>query len=221
MRRELREVLADTLESQGLDPDRLTWIGNGDGYYCLIPSDIAPPHVALDQLVTELGIQLRTHRETADFANRLRLRVAVHSGLLYSEPDGSYVGVPLLDCARLLNADIGRELLNQYPEADLVLLLTDSFYQDVVGSGTSIDPDRFQRIQFDVRDVARTGWAYVPGVGPPTSADPASPAGHGGVHISGDGITFHGPIAGRDVFSGRDHSDGVGPPPGPEFPTDR
>jgi class 3 adenylate cyclase len=199
MRRDLREILSETLERQGLDPARLTRIDEGDGYRYLIPADVAPPHAALDPFVARLGIELRMHRESASEANRLRLRVAVHSGLLYAEPGGSYTGVPLKDCARLLDADAGRELLAGHPEADLVLLLTDSFYRDVVGSGTSLDPDAFRPIRIAVKETDRAGWAYLPNVAPHASAPaPSRPPAGSGVWIAGDRNTFHGPIVGRD-----------------------
>jgi hypothetical protein len=206
MRRDLREILADTLERQGLDAARLTRIDDGDGFRFLIPADVAPPHDALDPFIGRLSIELRMHRQAANEANRLRLRVAVHSGLLYAEPEGTYTGVPLKDCARLLDADAGRELLDEHPGADLVLLLTDSFYSDVVGSGTSLDPNAFRPIRISVKETDRPGWAYLPGVVPAAVPPPPGPVpspvpeaeARSGVWISGGGNTFHGPIVGGD-----------------------
>lgn len=192
MRRDLREILAGTLELQGLDPERLTSIDDGDGYRYLIPADVAPPQAALDPFVGRLGIELRMHREAASETHRLRLRVAVHSGLLYAEPEGTWTGVPLKDCARLLDADAGRNLLADHPAADLVLLLTDPFYRDVVGSGTTLDPTAFQPIQVSVKETDRTGWAYLPDVTPAAPPPPpASPVGpQSGVWITGDHNTI-------------------------------
>jgi hypothetical protein len=212
MRRDLREILSNALEAQGLEPARLTHIDDGDGFRYLIPADVAPPHAALDPFIGRLGIELRMHREAANEANRLRLRIAVHSGLLYPEAEGTYTGVPLKDCARLLNADAGRELLDEHPGADLVLLLTDSFYSDVVGSGTTLDPKAFRPIRIRVKETDRTGWAYLPNVVPdpagspaPGAARPAAPSSpvpeaeaRSGVWIAGDRHTFHGPIVGGD-----------------------
>ena len=200
MRRDLREMLFETLERQGLDPARLTRIDDGDGYRYLIPADVAPPQAALDPFIGRLAIELRIHREAANEASRLRLRVAVHSGLLYAEPEGTYTGVPLKDCARLLDAEAGRVLLTQHPEADLVLLLTDPFYRDVVGSGTTLDPKAFQPIRISVKETDRPGWAYLPDVVPAAANKPpsAEPEAQSGVWIMGDRNTFHGPIVGRD-----------------------
>ena len=206
MRRDLREILSETLERQGLDPARLTRIDDGDGFRYLIPADVAPPHAALDPFIERLGIELRIHREAANQASRLRLRIAVHSGLLYAEPEGTYTGVPLKDCARLLDADAGRDLLSAHPEADLVLLLTDPFYRDVVGSGTTLDPKSFRPIRISVKETDRTGWAYLPPGVPAAVSKPAAPvakaapvaeaAPRSGVWVQGDRNTFNGPIVG-------------------------
>jgi hypothetical protein len=216
----LREILSETLERRGLDPAGLA--GTGDGFRYLIPSDVARPHAAFDPFVGELATGLRAHRE----AGRLRLRVAVHSGVLYAEPGGAYTGVPLTECARLLEADAGRDLLAGHPEADLVLLLTDPFYRDVVGSGTSsgrgasFNSGAFRPILVDGSD--RKAWAYVsdvvpvaaadrspqsspPQSSPPQSSPPQSsptpvPAVQASsvVWIAGDRHTFNGPIVGGD-----------------------
>jgi len=194
MRRDLREILSETLERQGLDPARLTRVDDGDGYRYLVPADVAPPHAALDPFIGRLGIELRMHR------------VAVHSGLLYAEPEGTYTGVPLKDCARLLDADAGRDLLAAHPEADLVLLVTDPFYREVVGSGASLDPNAFRAIRVSVKETDRTGWAYLPNVAPAAAGEPMSPAptieAPSGVSIVGDRNTFHGPIVGGDYRHG-------------------
>lgn len=171
MRRDLREILAGTLDRQGIDITRLTTIDDGDGFRVLLPASVAP-HAALDPFVGRLGIELRMHREAASADNRLRLRVAVHSGLLFAEPGGTYTGTPLKDCARLLDAPAGRDLLRANPRADMVLLVSDIFYRDVVAGNTSLDPAAFQRIPVKVKETDRYAWAYLPGTSPPAS--PAS-----------------------------------------------
>jgi hypothetical protein len=166
MRADLREMLADTLSRQNIDETAPTTLDDGDGFRLLLPSTI-PPHSLLDPFLSRLGIELRAHRAASNEANRLRLRVALHSGLLFREPSGSYAGTALKDCARLLDAQAGRDLLTENPGADMVVLLTDFFHQEVVAGGRSLDPGWFQRIQIKVKETNRYGWAYVPGVPPP------------------------------------------------------
>jgi hypothetical protein len=166
MRADLRNILDDTLRRQRFDVEDVTWLDDGDGFRLIAPAGIAP-HALVGPFVDQLGVELRAHREAAASANRLRLRVALHSGLLFREPSGSFFGTPLKDCARLLDADAGRRLLDDHPQADLVLLLTDVFYRDVVLSGTTRDPATFQRIEIKVKETDAYGWAYVPSVTPP------------------------------------------------------
>ncbi|MEU4619995.1 hypothetical protein AB0G04_08435 [Actinoplanes sp. NPDC023801] len=176
MRTDLWRILTGTLTRQGIDVTTLTTLDDGDGYRFLLPASI-PPHSLIEPFLGRLGIELRRHREAASAANRLRLRVAVHSGLLYRESGGSYTGTPLKDCARLLDAPAGRELLAGYPDADMVVLLSDAFHGDVIAGGTSLDPAWFRRIPITVKEADRHGWAYLPGVVPPREPEPPAPAG--------------------------------------------
>jgi hypothetical protein len=210
MRRDLREILGAVLGRQGLDPRRLTSIDDGDGFRYLLPASV-PPHAALDPFVQRLGIELRMHREAASAANRLRLRLAVHSGLLFAEDGGTYTGTPLRDTARLLDAEAGRELLRGHPAADLVVLVSDSYFHEVVESGTSLDPAAFQRIRVRVKETDRDAWAYLPGVIAPPEPAPAArsapnapagppPARSSQVSILGNEHVFNAPITGGDSY---------------------
>ncbi|MFI5932215.1 hypothetical protein [Actinoplanes sp. NPDC051494] len=204
MRRDLREMLDDTLARLHLDPAALVRIDDGDGFRVLLPASV-PPHTALAPFVDRLAIELRMHRAGANEQNRLRLRIAVHSGLLFSEDGGTFTGTPLKDCARLLDADAGRELLADHPGVDYVVLVSDTFYQDVVRGGASFDPASFSRIRVKVKETDRDAWAYLPGVAPPQPAPaPATPGRpqradrHSEVHITGDGTIIHGTVIGGD-----------------------
>lgn len=196
MRADLRDILAGTLSRQRIDIAALTVLDDGDGFRLLLPADIAP-HALVDPFLNRLGIELRAHRAAANPAHRLRLRVALHSGLLFREPSGSYTGIPLKDCARLLDAPAGRRLLADNPRADMVVLLTDAFYQDVVAGGTTVDPAWFRRIPVQVKETDRDGWAYLPGATPPPPPEPepaeerpATPAPSGEHHST---VTIHMP----------------------------
>ncbi|GIE94631.1 hypothetical protein [Paractinoplanes rishiriensis] len=173
MRADLRRILGDTLSEQGIDLASRTVLDDGDGFRVLLPAGI-PPHALLDPFLSGLGIELRQHREASSTTNRLRLRVGLHIGLLHAEQGGSYTGQPLVDLARLLDAPAGRALLDDNPGADLVVLLTDVFYQEVVAGGMSLDPAWFGRIPVQVKETDRLAWAYLPGIPPVAPASPAA-----------------------------------------------
>ncbi|MFG1607803.1 hypothetical protein [Actinoplanes sp. NPDC049265] len=172
MRAALRRMLTESLSDQGIDTAKLTPLDDGDGFRFVLPADIAS-HRLIDPFLSRLGIKLRQEREGANADSRLRLRVALHCGLVVREEEGSYAGIPLKDCARLLDAQAGRDLLTENEQADLVVLLTDAFYQNVIAGGLSLDPGWFRRIPINVKESTGYGWAYVPGVPPPPFPDPA------------------------------------------------
>jgi len=194
MRRDLWEILGDTLARQDIDIAGLTRIDDGDGFRLLLPARISP-HAALDPFIGRLGIELRLHRTRSSEANRLRLRVAIHAGLLHSEPGGTYTGTPLKDCARLLDAQAGRDLLQESPRSDLVLLVSESFYNEVVRNDVSLDPAAFRRIPVQVKETDAYAWAYLPEGAQPATPPPPAPgrppeSGGRGVTIIGNGHTF-------------------------------
>lgn len=197
MRRDLRGMLADTLGRQGIDLSTVPVLDDGDGFRVLLPASVAP-QAAVEPFVSRLGIELRDHRNAANEANRIRLRVALHHGLLHREPEGGLTGVPLKDCARLLDAPAGRELLAGDPDADLVLLVTERFFEEVVRGGGSLDPAAFRRIPVQVKETDGYAWAYLPAGrdGSPPPPPPSPPSAATGVWIIGDRHQFHGPIYG-------------------------
>ena len=199
MRRDLRALLEDTLTRLGLEPAELTPIGDGCRFRVLLPASV-PPRAALVPFVDRLGTRLRMRRRAGGEVHRLRLRVAVHRGSLVAEPGGTYAGTPLTDVARLLDADAGRDLLDGHPAADLVLLVSKVFYDDVVRGGTDPDPALFQRVPVRTEGADGYGWAYVPGIVPQAPPPPGA-AGRREARTTG-GDVFHGPVVGGDYRHG-------------------
>jgi hypothetical protein len=204
MRADLRRILADSLARQGIDMTEVPVLDDGDGFRVLLPAARIAPQAALDPFIGRLGIELRNQRNASSAANLLRLRVAVHFGLLYGEEGGSFTGAALKDCARLLEAPAGRDLLRATPRANLVLLVTEGFFDLVVRGGGAIDPEHFRKIQVQVKETDGTAYAYLPDGGPGPAPDEqkpdeqAPPPGSS-VFIIGDGHQF------RDIYGGGNH----------------
>ena len=128
----------------------------------LFPSAVTPM-AALDPFIPNLATELRLHRTASSATNRLRLRVAVHTGLLHSEPAGAWTGTPLRDLARLLDADAVRQALRDTPETDLVLVVSQLVYDTVVRHGYTLDPAGFRPVRVQVKETDETAWVHIPG----------------------------------------------------------
>lgn len=110
MRADLREIVAAALARQPQDMHAVDRTDLGDGVRLIVPASIAPRSL-LDPFVPNLDSALREHSKAVIAAARLRLRLAVHMGLLHRDEDG-WAGQPLVHCARLLNAETTRQVLD-------------------------------------------------------------------------------------------------------------
>src|SRR5438034_2957704 len=137
MRADLREMV-----SEALPDDSLSTVADctdlGDGLRLIVPACVSPA-VLLDPLVPRLATALRHHRKAASAAARLRLRVAIHTGLLHRDAAG-WAGQPLVTCARMLDATPVRRLLAAVDDADLILVVSDTVYGSVVRHGCGLEP---------------------------------------------------------------------------------
>jgi hypothetical protein len=221
MRADLLGLMTDAVRRQGLTIDELYPADLGDGIRLHVPPTISPVTM-MDPLISDLARGLRLHRKSANESTRLRLRVALHMGLLHQEPTGGWAGTVLNECARLLDAPDARALIAKSP-ADLIVLASEEFFDAVVRPGYAIDPEEFRKIAIHLKETDAHAWAHLPhrgadGFAPnksaPADAKPLPPSTDGWsaentvhfpgsrsdnrVEFHGNGHTFNGPIAGRD-----------------------
>ena len=161
MRADLRAIVADVLAMQRLDPDTIDRTDLGDGVRLVIPAHISP-HALLDPFIPNLAAALRAHRATVINAARLRLRVAVHMGLLHRDVDG-WAGAPLVHCARLLNAEPVRSAIAVADQADLVLVVSETIYTDVVRHGYGFDEAAYRHVRIAEKETIANAWIHIPG----------------------------------------------------------
>ncbi|TCB99641.1 hypothetical protein E0H26_03525 [Micromonospora zingiberis] len=220
MRDDLRGVLERTLRRQDLDLAELAPTDLGDGFRLHAPAAVSPLAMVspfVDNLVTEL----RVHRQSANERSRLRLRVAIHMGLLNREPHGGWAGIVLSECARLLDAPAARDLIADAPDADLVLVVSDAVFDAVVRQGYGPAPEQFRRIPVTVKESNFSAWAYLPAPWVAAAADssavrrtvaangPTAPADTAGMPSAGSGVVLGsahaviGPTGGTWFTAGR------------------
>jgi transcriptional regulator with XRE-family HTH domain len=173
MRADLREIVSAAFTAESV-PGAADITDLGDGIRLIVPASISPA-LLLDPFIPNLATALRNHRRVASDAARLRLRVAVHMGLLHHDA-GGWAGRPLVTCARMLDAVPVRRLLTAVDDADLVLVVSDAVYDGVVRHGYGLDPASFHRTSIVEKETVATVWLHVPGYRPaPSDHRPAAP----------------------------------------------
>jgi tetratricopeptide (TPR) repeat protein len=177
MRDDLREIIRTTLSMQGIDLDSIEVQDLGDGLRLVLPS-VVSPKVLLIPLIVNLDTNLRLHRKAASELARIRLRVAVHHGLVHDD-GGVAAGGALRHVARLLDAASVRQVIAALPEANLVLVMSDEFYASLVADGGTLDPTACQSTDISEKETKCHAWLHVPGQRPPLPTIASTPPDHG------------------------------------------
>lgn len=207
----LANVMRVTAERAGLDRSRWLVQGSGDGELSVLPVE-TPEKRVVDHLPSALAESLAAHNVDAPHELKLRLRVAVHQGLVRATPYG-HAGTGVVMVSRILDSDPGRLALRACPATDLVLLLSPPLYLDLVVQGhTRLSPRDFREVPVVAKKFNSTAWLHVPGVdvralaldlvqrptaeavSVSTPEAPPAPTGHS--------TTVHGGVHGRNVVIG-------------------
>jgi hypothetical protein len=160
MRAVLRAVIAEALALQSLSDAAVSRTDLGDGLRLIFPPTVSPRGL-LDPFIPDLASSLRRWHETGAGADRLRLRVAVHAGLLHRDSDG-WTGAPLIHCARLIDAEPVRRVLNAGSSVSLVLVVSQAIYDSIVRHGYGLDRSSYRPVKIRCKESNMTAWVYVP-----------------------------------------------------------
>ncbi|GAA3019850.1 hypothetical protein [Streptosporangium longisporum] len=157
----LAQVMDRSAREAGLR--RETWARQeaGDGEVSILPEREAELRV-IDDLVHRVRKALHDHnRERRDDA-RLRIRIAIGHGVVKRGAMG-FIGQVVVTTCRLLDAKVARTALKMNPRADLVLILTDRLYEDVVRQlHTSYRPESFTRSEVPTKERTEIAWMWIP-----------------------------------------------------------
>jgi hypothetical protein len=174
---ELQNFLADGVRAAarraGLDDSAWKVQPQGDGLLALLPDSGAEP-VLVDGFVRELDTWLARHNHDRVPAARLRLRVAIHSGPAVDAANG-FGGRAVVHVCRLRDSKPVRAALDAAPGANLVLAVSDGFFDDVIRQRhTSLSAGDFTRaeVRDDAKDFTAAVWVRVPGA--PVNRDDAT-----------------------------------------------
>ncbi|GLX95213.1 hypothetical protein Hesp01_31630 [Herbidospora sp. NBRC 101105] len=142
---------------------RETWARQeaGDGEVSVIP-ETEPELKIIDDLIRRVRKALHDHNRDRRDDARLRVRIAIGHGVVKRGELG-FVGQVVVTTCRLLDAAAARAALVANPRADLVLLLTDRLYEDVVRQlHTSYRPESFTRLEVPTKERTEIAWMWIP-----------------------------------------------------------
>lgn len=188
---ELQQTIVDVYEEAAhlamLDRAGWTVQPGGDGELAVLPRNQLMTRV-IDEFPKALREVLAVHNSSARPAMRLRMRLALHEGLVRSAA-GGYAGTGVVTVSRMVDSPIARQALAECPEADLVVLVSQTLYNEYVQQGHTVAPPGvFREVAISVKTYSDHAWLLVPGhdvhalkldvpaePGEPTSSEPTPP----------------------------------------------
>lgn len=135
----------------------------GDGGLALLPTGagVDEPRL-LVRLIRGLETGLAHDNQGHEPGFRLRLRVALHQGVVGNGPYG-YTGPAVTEVFRILDAEVVRRALAGSP-GFLVVAVADSLYRDVLMDGQHGLPGAaFRKVRAEAKKFSADAWIYVPG----------------------------------------------------------
>ncbi|MFC0505706.1 adenylate/guanylate cyclase domain-containing protein [Micromonospora costi] len=158
---DFRQLMQKAAERCGLDRAEWDIQPTGDGELSLFPEAVSEPRI-IAELVPAIDTILRDHNRYAASWAQVRLRVAIHQGLVTRTENG-YAGSAVVTAARLVDATPLRDALKRFPLACVVMIVSSTIYRDVVSQSYSgIRADRYQRVAVRIKSFADDGWIFVP-----------------------------------------------------------
>lgn len=168
---DLPRLLDRAAKGAGLDRSAWQIQRTGDEQLAVIRQDGGEPRL-VDDYVRHLVAELRHHNAQRVPEARMRLRAAIHQGLVELAENG-FAGSAVVATARLLTARPLYDALAAHPDADLALLLSDDVYRSLVAGGhTTLTTADFTQVTVRVKEYEASAWLRVPTLG--TTAATAS-----------------------------------------------
>ncbi|GII85740.1 hypothetical protein Ssi03_37300 [Sphaerisporangium siamense] len=168
----------------------------GDGLLAILPHEATP--ALIDRFPLQLQNALAAVAPELRAAGlRLRLRVALHAGLVDdARPEAPGVSATTVGVCRLLDSEPLKEALRRSdPEVTFVAfaLSEEVFTKYVVGGRTTLRPSQFTPMHVTRKQFSGNAYLYVPTPSTrqepaPDAARPATPAPPGGISVRGTRI---------------------------------
>ncbi|HET6708042.1 effector-associated domain 2-containing protein [Amycolatopsis sp.] len=151
----LWRVLKGGFAETGIPWDVCFVENTGDGAMILLPPDIAKVDLVA-QLPERMHAELRRHNAVHSEPAQVRLRLALHAGEVQSASHGS-VGKAVSFTFRVLDAAEAKKA-QKLTGAELALLASDVFYQEVVLQDPAAAPAEYRRIAVTTKETSTVAW---------------------------------------------------------------
>jgi hypothetical protein len=160
--RRLVSVLAEARRNAGIDEATVQPQPQGDGQFTVLPVGI-DESVVIPRLVDGLASALRKANRDRSPAARMRLRVALHRGLV-KPADNGWIGTAAIAVHRILDSEPLRAAIDANPDADFALGVPDFLFRDIIAqSYESPRPDEFTECVAELprKDFSEVVWVYI------------------------------------------------------------
>lgn len=159
IQRRLHSLLRDVVTDVGVDFEDVEHDGgSGDGMVVFLPTGGDPTRL-LPGLLSATAERLAA--DNAEYRDRVRLRMAVGSGLVGDGATG-FSGPLVVNISRLVDSEPLRQAVADNPGSDLVVLVLDALHRDVVVPGYL--PARvaeFQLVDVAMKEFVERAWLWV------------------------------------------------------------
>ncbi|MEU4271911.1 hypothetical protein [Streptomyces sp. NPDC026092] len=184
MRATMYEAFGEAYAAIGVEPGAVHQEDRGDGILGALRPDV-PPMFVVGRWIDTLYESLREHN--ANRRDRLRIRVGMNAGLVLEDGHG-LVGRAVDLACRLCDSPTAKEIMTAAPEADLLVVVSDWLYSNVVvEGGRYVEPAHYRQARVRSKETDELAWFHIPRL--PAPPLPSAPGGAqtGGGPARGDG----------------------------------
>lgn len=161
LQHDLVRVLGQARRAAGIGAGVVRPQPAGDGQFTVLPVGIDESAV-IPALLGELGERLAERDRGRPPVEAMRLRVALHRGLVKEAPNG-WVGAAAIAVHRLLDSPPLRAAVSDNPAATFALGLPDVLYRDVIVPGVHPPAADFREMTVELpeKGFLERGWLYL------------------------------------------------------------
>jgi hypothetical protein len=203
LQRDAHDAIGQALAEAGLAPGAYSFDERGDGALITLPSDASKSRLT-DVCLHGLPVRLRRLAAQRNEFGRLRLRVGLNAGDISRTAQGSWLGSAVDTTFRLVDAQATKDALAQSAEAVMVLIISGTWFEDVVRPGLGAAQEHeFRPLTITSHEREFPAWLALPGVTLKVESGGAAQAGAGvsAQQVSAGGLTT-GPMTGPGPASG-------------------